>query len=201
MATLLRVKLKWSGLPGGIGYSLFHMRDFSTGEPTLADANGAIGKVDNFINTIKPLIPPVVSMVVESEVEVIEETNGQMQTVLGGTSLGTEFGMASGTAGYSAPVGAVISWSTGGVRNGRRVRGRTFVVPLSNEAWDTDGTLKSTALTTLNAAATSLRDIGGSPDLGVYARPTSAGATDGIWYAATGHRVPDMAAVLRSRRS
>lgn len=201
MATILRVKLRWTGLPGGNGYSMFHMRDFSAGEPTVADANSAIGRIDMFASAIKGLLPPVVTLEVESECEVLEETTGQMQTVLGGTSLGSMVGTASSVAGYSAPAGAVISWSTPGVRNGRRVRGRTFLVPLSNEVWDTDGSLKSGALATINGAATTLRGASGTPDIGVWARPSGPGATDGIWYAVTGHRVPDMAAVLRSRRS
>lgn len=200
MASILRVKLRWTGLPGGSGYSMFHMRDFSAGEPTVADANAAMARIQSFAGAIKGLLPPVIKLDVESEVEVLEETNGTMTNVLGGTPLVQQLGTASTTAGFSAPSGAVISWSTPGVRAGRRVRGRTFIVPMSNEAYDVDGSLKTSPLATLNSAATALRDAALQPDLGIWARPTAPGASDGIWYAVTGHRVPDMAAVLRSRR-
>lgn len=201
MATILRVKLRWTGLPGGTGYSIFHMRDFSAGEPTVTDSNNAKERVGQFIGQVKPFIPPTVNMQVETETEVIEEANGLMVNVLGGTAGPGASGLGSGTLGYSAPTGAVISWSTGGIRNGRRIRGRTFLVPLAGNAYQNDGTLEEGCMANLNAAAAALSSIVGTPDLGVYARPTAKGATDGVWHAVTGFRIPDMAAILSSRRS
>lgn len=201
MASILRAKLRWTGLPGGTGYSIFHFGEFSFGEPDVNTANAAKDRLGQFIGQIKPFIPPSVTMQVETELEVIESTNGLMTNVLGGTAGPGAAGLGSGTLGYSAPTGAVMSWSTGGIRNGRRIRGRTFIVPLAGNAYQNNGTLEEGCLTNLNAAAAALSSITGQPDLGVYARPTSKGATDGVWYAVTGFRIPDMAAILSSRRS
>lgn len=201
MASILRVKLRWTGLPGGSGYSMFHFRDFAAGEPTDADASSAAARITNYAENLSELLPNAVTLQTESTVEVIEETNGQLVNFLTAPAQVAKQGITSSTVGWAAAAGAVISWSTNGVRNGRRVRGRSFVVPLANTSYDTDGSLTATTVTKLNTTATTLRDGAGTPDLGVYARPTAPGANDGIWYAVTGHRVPDMSAILRSRRS
>jgi hypothetical protein len=109
-------------------------------------------------------------------------------------------GTAGTTVAYAAALGAVVSWRTGLVRNGRRIRGRTFLVPLSSLAFDNTGTLIPAALTTFNAAAVTLRDQTGIADIGVYARPSAPGAADGEWALITGHSIPDMGSILRSRR-
>jgi hypothetical protein len=95
----------------------------------------------------------------------------------------------------------VISWSTAGVRNGRRIRGRNFIVPLSNEAWDIDGKIKQVAYGSLQTAADALITGSDVTRLQVWARPTAPGATDGETAVVTSYRIPDMSAILRSRRS
>lgn len=201
MAQILRVKLRWTGLPGGVGYSLFHFREFPGADATADDALGAVTKVAAYMDKIANVLPNVVGIQTEGDVEVIEETNNQLVTVFSPGQSSLQMGRAPANAGWAAVAGAVISWSTGGVRNGRRVRGRNFVVPLSNAAYDLDGSLTAAALVSLNEAATALRAATGAGDLGIYGRPSFKGANDGIWFAVTGHRVPDMAAILTSRRS
>lgn len=201
MAEILRVTARWSGLPGGNGYTVLHFRDFSSGSPTTADAQAAVDRVDDFFAAIIGLIPATVTILVLPDVEVIEETNNTLQSVLTAVPDAARTGGATGAASFVAAAGAVISWRTGGIRANRRVRGRTFLIPLSSQAFQSDGTLLSTALTTLNTAATALRNNTGTPDLGIYARPTATGATDGVWFAVTSHSIPDMGAILRSRRA
>jgi hypothetical protein len=183
------------------GYSVFHFRDFSAGgEPTAAQALVAVDKVRAFFDAIKVYLPAIVSVQVSGEVPVIEDTTNTMTDIFTPAAPAVVTGTASGAAAYSAPVGAVVTWRTGVVRNGRVIRGRTFLVPLSSSAFQSDGTLGATPHSVILAAAAALRDQAGDGDLGVYARPTAPGATDGEWAAATGHSVPDMGAVLRSRR-
>jgi hypothetical protein len=132
-------------------------------------------------------------------VEVLEETNGQLTNVFNVAAQSVLQGQAA-SAPYSAASGGVVTWRTAGVRNGRRVRGRTFLVPLASAAYQSDGTIASAVLTSLNTNfATFLSDTN-SAVLGVYARPTFKGATDGAWFTVTGFNVPDKVAVLRSRR-
>jgi hypothetical protein len=201
MPNVLRVKAQWTGFTGSPGYSVFHFRDFDSDTPTDAQATAAMARVREWCANVSQFVPAVVSLQVQSDVDVIEDTTGQLVTVLSGTPVLAVTGGASASAGFATAVGAVITWRTGTVRNGRRVRGRTFIVPLSSAAFETNGTLSSAALTAFNTAATNLRNPTGTPDLGVYARPSGPAATDGSWAVVTGHSVPDMGAVLRSRRN
>lgn len=198
---LLRGKIRWT-IPGaGTAYSVLHFDTNDDSPPTQADADEVNTKLNAFILAIKPIIPNVVGLTVIPEFEELEENNGSMINVFTTTAIAGTFGSASSSAGWAAAAGAVITWNTSGIRNGRRVRGRTFVVPVSNTAWDVDGTLTSAAMTNLNDGAFALRTAGSQVQLAVYARPTSKTATDGVLHRATSHRVPDMSAILRSRRS
>jgi hypothetical protein len=201
MAEILRVRARWSGFIGGPGYTVLHFKEFEAGgTQTLAAAQGAVDKTRAFFNSIKGALPANTTVQVMPDVDVIEETTGQLTNALTTTTPVSVVGGAVGTATYSAATGAVITWRTSVIRNGRRIRGRSFLVPLSSVAFDVDGTLHSTYFNTISTAATALRDGTTSGDLGVYARPSAPGAADGIWAVVTGHTVPDMGAVLRSRR-
>lgn len=203
MANVLRVKSRWSGFSGAPGYTLLHFRDFTgtapdNGDPTAAQATAAVARTKTFFEAIRSTLPNSVSIQVESEVEVIEDTTGQLTNTFAATPVTVTVG--SGGTDFAGPIGAVINWRTTAVRNGRRVRGRTFLVPLRGLSFDATGALGATSRTTLVNAATALADTTGSPDLGVLARPSSTGATDGQWHPVSGASVPSMAAVLRSRR-
>lgn len=213
MTELLRVKLRWSGFVGAPGYSVFHFRDFDTGgggDPTTqAQAQAAAGRVRNFFNGTKFLFPNTVTFHIENDVEIIEDTTGEIQGYHNVTGLTDVVGEAGASTGYSAAVGAVVNWRTNAVRRGRRLRGRTFLVPLSSTCYENNGSLNASCLTALNTAAAGLiATTASEPELGVYARPHRTKNTDGSWTTVpdgewadvTAFNVPDMTAVLRSRR-
>lgn len=201
MAGILRVTARWTGFIGSPGYSVFHFRDFTAGgEPTSAQAQVAVDKVRAFFAGVGPYIPNVATVTLLPDVPVIEETTNTMTGVFSTTVPAPVVGTAGVGSEFAAAVGAVVTWRTSVVRNGRVIRGRTFLVPLARNAFFTDGTLAAAAITAINNAATTLRDPTGDGDLGVYARPSAPGATDGEWAFASAHSLPDMGAVLRSRR-
>jgi hypothetical protein len=155
--------------------------------------------VDGWFSGIKHLFPPAVKWRVQSDVPVIDETTGQMVDIASaGTRTDIVATAASGV--YSAASGVVVTWRTTGVRNGRRVRGRTFLVPTANVAYENDGTIVAGAISSIGTANATLLGGVGAWQLGVWARPTAVGATDGIWHEATSSTIPDKVAVLRSRR-
>lgn len=201
MTNMLRVKVRWHGFTGSPGYSNFFFREWSDAGyvPSVAEASNSAAKVHQFFDAIKGIFPPVVNIQVEGDVEVINDTNNELQTAF---SVGPFANLTGGAAAanYSAATGAVVSWQTGGVRNGRRVRGRTFLVPTSSGAFDVDGSLVSSWATNLATYANTLISNTPGPELGIWARPTAPGAEDGEWAVVTAATVPDMAAVLRSRR-
>jgi hypothetical protein len=198
---LLRGKIRWNIPNAGAAYSVMHFDTNSGSTPTQADADEVVAKLAAFVTAIKGDIPPQVTLQVINETEEIVAATGTMLGVYAGPAQTAVPGTAGAASPWAAAAGAVIGWSTAGVRNGRRVRGRTFLVPLSSEAFDTDGTIKTVPLGRLQTAATNLLAQGTNVQLAVYARPTAPGASDGVSFDAVSARVPDMGAILRSRRS
>lgn len=210
MATIMRVKLNWTGFIGAPGYTVFHFRDFALPDTDVADAQDAVNKVDAFANGFRSYCPSVVTLKTAADVEIIEETNGALVDVLTTVPAAAMIGNQPAANTYAAAVGGVVTWRTAGIRNNRRIRGRSFLVPFGQAAFAADGTLAASTVSGLNTLATDLRTVVGSAILGVWARPTAikdangvpTGAynNDGILHQVTSHSVPDMGAVLRSRR-
>lgn len=198
MAQIIQAKINWTGFVGAPGYTNLFFRDFSGGTVDQAMADGAVSKIAAFVTAVKPYLPSNVSLGIDTTFNVLEETTGELQGFLNGGSNTPNPGTGTGT--YSAASGACITWTTTGVRNGRRIRGRTFLVPLVGTAYDSDGTLAPGARTALVNAATALSSPTGAGDLGVWARPTAPGATDGIWTVVSASSVRDKVAILTSRR-
>nr|CRY97235.1 hypothetical protein [uncultured prokaryote] len=203
MTLLYRVRARWTGFSGAPGYTVLHFRDFDSpggdgGGVTAAGAAAAVNRARSFFDAIKALLPTQVSINVDPEVDIIEDSTGVLSNSF--TSTVTAAVVGTATASYSAATGAVVNWRTEGIRNGRRVRGRSFLVPLASSAFATTGQLATASVGTLTAAASALAAQSGSPDLFVYGRPTSAGATDGVSYVVSNASVPPMGAILTSRR-
>jgi hypothetical protein len=208
MAEILRITARWNGFQGAPGYTNFHFREFSAGLDQQQYAAQAADRVAIFFNECRTLLPAGVQIQVQGEAALIEETNGEMQDIIGFTPPALILTPGTNLDGYAAAVGAVITWRTRVVRKGRRIKGRTFIVPLKGDAYGSDGTLSLDTVGQLNTAANNLNDDTKQPDFGVYARPTRTKnadgsvsvANDGLWASVESHSVPDMGAVLRSRR-
>jgi hypothetical protein len=196
---MMRVKARWSGFNGAPGWSNFYFNNIDDSFYTPEDAATAVGKVWTFFDTVNIRLPSTVKIDVSPDVEVISPTDGQLQRVNNGGSTGTISG-SQAAAPYSASTGMVITWRTAGVRNGRRVRGRTFLVPIAGAAYGNDGTIGDGDVAETLAAANALAQPWTGISLGVWSRPSAVGATDGAWHPIVSASVPDLAAVLRSRR-
>jgi hypothetical protein len=192
--SLYRVKARWSGFTGAPGYSIFHFDgpDGAVGAPP-EDCAAAVA---TFFGNLQDRFTRNVRIQVESTVEVINTATGELEGFEDVPTPPVMTGLEAG--GYSGVSGANVTWMTGTVRRSRRVRGRTFLVPLASACYQDDGTLMQATIDDINAAALALRSQTGS--LMVYGRPSGTGASDGVAAAVTGHRVADKAAVLRSRR-
>lgn len=190
---ILRVMMRWTGFNGAPGYSAFH---FAGGGGLISDAQQVATRVASGMFILRPALPASVQIAVESEVTRLDSDTGEILGFHAIDELDDYSGQ--GTEGYSAASGGVINWRTDDVRFGRRIRGRTFIVPLSGESYESDGSLTSSALGTLRNFADEI--VGGDIDseFGVWSRPRAG--TGGVFATATGYHVPDMSAVLRSRR-
>lgn len=198
---MIKIKVKWSGFSGAPGWSNFFFDTGTSDFHTPEHAVNAATRVKDFFTVNSAYFPNGVNIAIQSDAEVINEATGQLETVYNAGTIAPIVG--AGTAGdkYSGASGIVVTWRTAGVRNGRRVRGRTFLVPVVSGAYDSNGTLGSTAISNFQTAGTTLlTPPTGQLPLGVWSRPSVKGAADGVWHKATACTVPDLAAVLRSRR-
>jgi outer membrane receptor for ferric coprogen and ferric-rhodotorulic acid len=199
MGNILKVTAAWSGFTGSPGYSNFYFREANPGASWDQGAFAAADKVHTFFNELKHIFPPNVAWKINTDVPVIDENNGEMQEVANAGPRNTL--QATGPAqSYSAASGAVVTWRTSGVRRGRRVRGRTFLVPAGYSTLQTDGTLLPDAIANLQAAANGLIASDGARNLVVWTRPSHKGATDGLAHTVLTASVPDKVAILKSRR-
>lgn len=192
--TILRVKAEWTGFPGAPGFNVFHFQKPEGIEGT--HAQEAADAVAAFYGGMTQILAGAPSIRVQSGVERIDELTGRIENIDTITPPAAVKGSSAG--GYSGVSGAVVHWLTDGVKNGRRVRGRTFLVPLTGTMYDPDGTLTNVAVTSASTAATTL--LGKPLDFVVWSRPSGPGASDGSIHPIVAARVPDKAAVLRSRR-
>lgn len=190
---ITRITATWGGFRGAPGYSNFYFGGAAADD---TDAESLAEAVRSFFNAFRVDLPSSVTISIQPSAEIIDETNGQItgqvdftppETITGGTN-----------ATYSAASGAVVNWNTAGYRNGRRIRGRTFVVPLSNAAYDTAGDISTASLGLLrNGAAFLTSGVSVLPFV-VWARPNDG--ANGTAEPVVSATVPDLGAVLRSRR-
>lgn len=193
---MLRVVAQWSGFTGAPGFSNFY---FAGPGETAAAAQAAANDVRTFFAALINDLPAGVTITVSPIVAVINPGDGVLSDeITVATAPASVVGTGAGA--YAAPVGAVVNWRTSTVVAGRRLRGRTFLVPLQGGSFQTDGTLATGALGIIRGAAATLATVNtGAPiELVVWHRPVNnAGGSTAV---VTSSFVPDKAAVLRSRR-
>ena len=175
----------WTGIPSGPGYSIFYAT------PDM----GLSGDIKTFFESIKNYLPSSVTIESPSSGDRLDEATGMLTGVWSGGVGGSTVGLADPK--HSAPAGASVTWLTAGIVNGKRVRGRTFLVPLSVNAYQADGTLDNTAYGVIQSAADALV-ASAAGDLLVWHRPV-AGA-GGSAHPVTGAKVSDRVSILTSRR-
>lgn len=182
---------RWNNFRGEPGFTNFY---FLANNSDSRDSASA--KIRTFFDSIKGVLPLNVQISPNPEVGHYNEATGTLTDVLPIDDLPTQV-VGTGGSSYSAASGAVIHWLTVGVVGNRLLRGRTFIVPLVTGAYDTQGDLSSTTLATLRNAADAFH-FGIIDKPHVWSRPTAVRA--GVAYPITSSRVPDLGAMLRSRR-
>jgi hypothetical protein len=193
MTTLHRLVLSWSGPQiTGSAVSVLHWSGSDNSAPPVAAVLAAF-------NAQKTSFPSGVTMTVPNSGDSIDDSTGALTGVWSAAG-GGAVGM-TGLSACAAGVGACIGWTTGGIvigkRGPRKLRGRTFLVPLQKDAYDGSGTLDQNTQTGLQTLANALQAAG---PLAIWHRPSAAGASDGNSYGVISARVRDKVAYLSSRR-
>lgn len=190
---LHRVVVEWSGTSVvGRAVNVLHFDATEQAAPPVAAIREAY-------QGMSAQFPSGVSVRVPGSGETIEDSTGDLTGVW---SAATPLVVVGGVVPQAAAgVGACVTWNTGaiiaGTRGPRRLRGRTFIVPLANACYDSDGTLTTVARDDIAAFGTDMIAAGG---FGVWHRPTSSSAADGTSSSVLSSNVRDKVAYLSSRR-
>lgn len=197
MANLYKMSVGWSGLGGGPATTTLYSSAIHN--PTAVKA---------FFTAVKALLPIGLTWTIPGRGDILNDANG---TLTGEWSTGADLTEVSSAvaAAYSAPSGAVVRFTTATIVNGHRVKGRMFLVPLTGNAYENNGTLSGANVTLIQTAGAALISAYAA-SLAVWARPFEGRAATGTLPAIparagstaiiTGAQCPDKAAVLRSRR-
>jgi hypothetical protein len=193
MTSLNRLVIQWQGPQiQGAAVSVLHFSASDNSAPP-------VGAVLAAFTAAKGMFPLGVQWTFPNAGDVIDDTTGALTGAW--SSSGGGVVAAGGPANAAAGAGACISWTTGGIVPGkkgpRRLRGRTFLVPLANGLYGTDGHIIPSQLAVLQTLANSLQAAG---PLAVWHRPSAAGASDGNSYGVVSNKVSGKVAFLSSRR-
>jgi hypothetical protein len=206
MAALYRIRTLWTGFAGAPGYSNHY---FVTTDPLAAGAQTAANDLKAFWNVCQNVLPNVVTLTIDPAVATIDEvSSAQIDEVALSSPPAANTGIVAGP--YASPAGMCVTWNTSSFLYGRRVRGRTYVVPIASSSYATGGVLTSTIVSATQTAAQAL--IAGTSNFVVYTRKREFKAADpakgtkevserpGAFSAVTSALVRPKVAVLTSRR-
>ena len=185
MATLRRVRVVWNGLGALPGVSTFYTDA----------ADDVTTDLATFFTAISTWYPSGLSWTIPAAGDEISDATGQL---VGAWTGGTAATVNGGTnSAYAAGTGMYINWVTGIIRASHKFQGRTFLCPLTGGAYQADGTIATTVLSTHQTAANTLVATG---KLRIFGRPFPGNPTSGTSGAVTGALIPDQVTSLRSRR-
>lgn len=152
---MLIIQTITTGYIGGPGYTDFHFEGGAGQFPTQQEVDGSFAKVIALWAQVKAFMPAgwVANVQNVNIREVTASTGALLNLWTAGGQNNPQAG--GGAGGHAAPAGGCMTWRT--LTNGRggRVTGRTFFVPMASVAYDTDGGITPSVITTMNSAADS----------------------------------------------
>lgn len=191
MADLMRHTAVWEGSAGLPGYSQFY---HAVSDPiSLSATYGAIS-VREFFSAFVGLIPDEITVTVDPVWQIINEVTGQIVQE-GSVSPAPQVVQGTYAGGWSRQIGALVEWVTAVFVNGRRLRGRTYLVPLGGIG-DSDGTLSAGTVSTIEGSFTQI--VNSLEEFKVWHRPVNG--LGGSSSAITAGLLRDKACILNSRQ-
>ena len=200
MATVSTVTAVWQGFTGAPGYSRFNFAELANASAVQA----AVNAVRTLLSTGGVSWLSTWSVSVQSLVQHHDLASGDLtgEATAGSAPAAIAGTLATSTV-YAGGSGLVVNWITGAFWNGRKVRGRTFIVPAVN-VYSNDGTITSGVQTAWQNAGNVFAATSGITPV-VWAKKFDDSdppqQVAGASFPITGALVPDRAAQLRTRRS
>lgn len=186
MPNIHQIRTVFTGLSGLPGYNQLYF-------DAAGDVQDHSDAVRAFWEAMTAVVPIGWKYTIDADVSVLDDSTGDLVSVLPTVPL-VQSG-PGGAASYTGGAGACVGWITNEVHFTKRLRGRTFVVPLLGLAYDSDGTIQSAALASIRAAAAALN---AEPDFGVWGRPVDG--LNGLFGLTVATNTRDKVAWLSSRR-
>lgn len=188
MANIARLQIALSGA-GVVGPSVMTLYED-------AAVTGLPAATVTWLNAIKANFPDDLTFTVPGGGDTFDVATGVLNGTWtdggGGTVTGT------GTGGFQLGAGFRVKWSTGGIVNGRRVRGTTYMVPCISDVFGTDGRITSASQASLGSAlSTYFAAVSGK--LVIWSRPIPG--RSGTMHPVTAASIPTLPTNLRSRRT
>ena len=191
----------WTGFKGAPGISTF-VALHSLPE----NGQGFAEAVRAFFNSLGPIFSTSINIKSQPTYRIVDEATGALiSELVYPAAIPAVQGLGPVT--FAGPAGAVVDWVTGTIGTRRNIRGRTFLVPLSTDVYDTDGTLKPASVQGIRDAAAQLI-VATNANFVIWRRPRPAQVAPKVPRPAVvgkaglvvSSKVPDMAAMLRTRR-
>jgi hypothetical protein len=195
-ANLYRFRVELDGWQGAPGLNTYYIRFVDT--PSTADLEGIAGLLRTAYDGLKLYLINGLTIKVNPGVDVIRDTDGVLQSAQAITPPATVTATSSATQ-VSRATMALARLNTDAVVDGRRLRGRIFLGPVSASAISADGSLAPAMVTAIAGMYSGLLDVV-SGRIVVWHRPSSRGATDGDSGFVQSVSAKPVPAVLRSRR-
>ena len=164
MADLDRAYVTWTAAPGLPGVSVFY-----------ATPGGSVAAaLRTFFAALAGILPINLSIQVPSSGDTIDDETGHLTGSWTGAGGAPVIGTANSV--YTAPTGIAVRWNTNGIVGTRRLRGRTFLVPIGGTFSTQQGTWGATTVSTVQTAANGLV-AAGTGHFSVWSRPIEADET------------------------
>ena len=201
MPSVYRTTAVWTGFTGSPGYTKFSWSGLS--DDTTRNAAGAAMR--SFFLSLQAFFHSTWTISVSPIVQEFDAATSQLLSEVSMSATPAAVAGSGTPAAFAGGSGICIIWKTGYVLNGRRLNGRTFLVPVAGNAFENDGTPTASALTSINSACTTL--IAASSDFCVWGKtftkpvpPAKPVQIGGVAASVTSAVVKDSASQLRSRR-
>jgi len=161
-----------------------------------ADASTAAANMRTFLNSLASYMPSTSNYSFQSTVQQYNVS----QVLTGEVVMSTVPANVVGTSAavYAGGSGTVIYWLTDAIFEGSKVKGRTYLVPLTSAAFQSDGTLATAVRTAIQLAGTTF--VATTPKLQIASKKLVGGSMVFGQSEVKSCSVPDRAAQLRSRR-
>jgi hypothetical protein len=190
---VLEYRPLWNAGTANPGYTVLHGRDSGLGTQQQA-AEALSQRARTFFNSLAGILPDNVQITFPTEVIERDTSTGVLTGSYTVPAQAAVTGINASTFSWAA--GVRVEWKTPAIVAGRRLRGRTFLVPAASNVFDTDGRITSANITALQNAANAYFSTGVFTNV----QPAVWSTTHGILSDITSATVPVLGATMRSRR-